>query len=120
MKGGNPNMMYEAMFNIVQDAAMKHQQRGAYITPEDTVCVICSTTQKVYTGISRVEMRGGQPMNVHAEIVAMPQMQAAEDEAAPAENEENEEDDAQDPAGEQQPSEETLPEGILDTDASSI
>ena len=77
MKGGNPNMMYEAMFNIVQDAAMKHQQRGAYITPEDTVCVICSTTQKVYTGISRVEMRGGQPMNVHAEIVAMQQMQAA-------------------------------------------
>ncbi len=31
----------------------------------------------------------------------MPQMQAAEDEAAPAENEENEEDDEQDPAGEQ-------------------
>ena len=70
-------MMYEAMFNIVQDAAMRHQQSGAYITPDDTVCVICAASQQVYTGISRVENRNGQPINVHAEIMAMQQMQAA-------------------------------------------
>ncbi len=75
-------MMYEAMFNIVQEAAMRQQQSGAYISPEDTVCVICAASQKVYVGISRVETRNGQPMNIHAEIVAMQQMHAAGDTVA--------------------------------------
>ena len=75
-------MMYEAMFNIVQDAAMRHQQSGAYVTQEDTVCAICAASQRVYTGISRMEVHNGMQVNVHAEIVAMQQMQAAGENAA--------------------------------------
>lgn len=82
LKGGNPNMMYDAMFNIVQDTAIRYQQSGAYITPDDTACVICAASQQVYTGISRVEVHNGQPINVHAEIVAMQQMKAAGETAA--------------------------------------
>lgn len=71
------NVQFESMFKIVQDVALRHQQSGAYITPDDTVCVICGISQRVYTGVSRVEVRNGQPMNIHAEIIAMEQMLSA-------------------------------------------
>lgn len=70
-------MMYEDMFKIIREAAARHQQGGAYITPEDTICAICSASHKTYTGISRIDVVGGQQVNIHAEIVAMQNMQAA-------------------------------------------
>ena len=75
-------MQYESMFKIVQDIAVRQQQSGTYVTPDDTICVICSTSQRVFTGVSRVEVRNGQPVNLHAEIIAMQQMQAAGESAA--------------------------------------
>lgn len=74
-KGVIQKMMYDNLFNIAQDIAVRQQQSG-YVQPDDTVCVICSASNQIYTGVNRREVRDGMPQNIHAELVALQQMQA--------------------------------------------
>ena len=69
--------MYQSLFQIAQDVAQNQVHSGAYVSPDDTVCVICSGNNRVYTGVNRIEMRDGRQVNIHAEITAMQNMQAA-------------------------------------------
>ena len=74
-------MMYETMFKAAQDLAMRKQSSG-YVNPDDTVCVICAASQRIYTGVNHTEMQNGMMVNVHAEIDAMQQLRAGGDTAA--------------------------------------
>ncbi len=69
-------MLYDTMFNMAQDAAMRQQQNGGF-APDDTICVLCSSSGRFYTGFSHVELFNGNPVGVHAEVAAMQQMMAA-------------------------------------------
>lgn len=68
-------MMYDNLYSIAQDIAARQQQSG-YVQPDDTVCVICSASNQIYTGVNRREVLDGRQHNVHAELVALQQMQA--------------------------------------------
>lgn len=75
-------MTFEAIYNIALEVANARAQSGEYITPDETICVICSRTGRVYNGVSRMEMMNGAPMSVHAEIEAMRNMQTYGNEVA--------------------------------------
>lgn len=49
--------------------------QGNLVTPDDTVCVICSQSGTMYTGSSHVENLNGIAHNVHAEAEAIRSMQ---------------------------------------------
>ncbi|MBP3271047.1 MAG: hypothetical protein J6M17_02315 [Ruminococcus sp.] len=69
-------MTFEQIYNLALDAVNKRVQGGEYIGPDETVCVICSQSGKMYTGISHIEMMNGAPMSIHAEIDAIRKMQS--------------------------------------------
>ncbi len=67
--------MYETLFNIAQNVAQQQLHSGAYVGPDDTVCVVCSATKRIYTGVSRTEVQNVGQVNIHAEIDAMQNLQ---------------------------------------------
>jgi cytidine deaminase len=67
-------MTFEAIYNIALEVANARAQSGEYIAPDETICVICSRTGRVYNGVSH--------MGVHAEIEAMRNMQTYGNEVA--------------------------------------
>ena len=69
--------MYETLFNIAQNVAQQQLHSGVYVGPDDTVCVVCSAGNRIYTGVSRTEVQGGTQTNIHAEIDAMQHLQQA-------------------------------------------
>ena len=73
-------MNSEAIFNAAHSTAIRLLESGAYISPEDTVCSIESTSGRIYTGISRADMTG----IIHAEADAVMNMQAAGESAIAA------------------------------------
>lgn len=75
-------MTFEAIYNIALEVANARTQSGEYIAPDETICVICSRTGRVYNGVSHMEMMNGAPMSVHAEIEAMRNMQTYGNEVA--------------------------------------
>lgn len=77
-------MAYEFMYNIAMDLINARLESGEYITPEDTVCAVFTRSGKIYTGISRTENFGGQMVSVHAEIDAIRNMQAYNENAIEA------------------------------------
>ena len=66
------------MFKVAQDIAMQKQSMGQ-VSPNDTICVICAASKRVYTGVNHPDMQNGMMINIHAEIDAVQQMRAGGD-----------------------------------------
>ena len=68
MKKEENAMLYDQMFSMANDMAVKQQQYGGF-SPQDTICVLCSGSGRYYVGVSSG--------NMHAEINAMNQMMSS-------------------------------------------
>lgn len=66
-------MNTDAIFNAAQYAAARILESGAFISPNDTVCAIESSSGGIYTGISRSQMNS----YIHAEVDAVQNMLSA-------------------------------------------
>lgn len=71
------NVNYEAIFQCAHEIANQRMRSGEPISQDDTVCVICAGSGKMYSGINRRETSGSVPRNIHAEEEAIRNMQAA-------------------------------------------
>jgi cytidine deaminase len=72
-------MNTEAIFNAAQSTAIKLIESGAFIPPDSTVCAVQSLSGRIYTGVSHPEMNNGMQTLVHAEVDAVRNMLAAND-----------------------------------------
>ena len=70
--------MYQNMLKVAQDIAMQRQSTGQ-VNANDTICVICTASKRFYSGVSYQQMQNGMMIDVHAEIDALQNMQAAGD-----------------------------------------
>lgn len=68
-------MNYDAIIQRAQEIAMQRLKSGEPVGPDDTVCVLCSASGRLFTGLNHVEVRGGVRQNVHAELEAIRNMQ---------------------------------------------
>ncbi|MBQ7991012.1 MAG: hypothetical protein IJ251_08210 [Oscillospiraceae bacterium] len=68
-------MLYDQMFGMAKDLAVRQQQYGGF-SPQDTICVVCSGTGRLYYGVSGTENVGGAQVAVHAEVNAVRQLLA--------------------------------------------
>lgn len=69
-------MAYDVILNIAAEVAKKRSESGVPVNPDDTVCVIRTNTGNIYTGLNGIEMRNGMAIPVHAEIDAINNMRA--------------------------------------------
>ncbi|MBR1863825.1 MAG: cytidine deaminase [Ruminococcus sp.] len=67
-------MTFEVIYNAAVDVANRMTLSGVQPTSDTTVCVIVSRGGRLYNGVSHMEMAGGAPVNVHAEVDAMRNM----------------------------------------------
>ena len=68
-------MNYDAIIQRATEIAMQRMKSGEAVTPDDTVCVLCSSSGRLFTGLSRVDNQGGTLQYVHAELEAIRNMQ---------------------------------------------
>lgn len=68
-------MNYDAIIQRATEIAMQRMNSGESVTPDDTVCVLCSSSGRLFTGLNRFEKKGGMIHNVHAELEAIHNMQ---------------------------------------------
>jgi len=67
----------DAIFNAAHTTAIRILESGAFIPPDSTVCTIQSASGRIFTGISRNEMKGHVSVPVHAEVDAINNMLAS-------------------------------------------
>ncbi len=70
-------MQYETIFKSAFDTASARISSGQFVPPDETICVVCSKSGKLFTGISRQMNMGGSVTTIHAEIEAIQQMISA-------------------------------------------
>ena len=58
------NDMYQTAMNVAAQEAAKNTPLGT----NDTICVVCTASGRVYYGISKTSMTYNGPVSVHAEI----------------------------------------------------
>ncbi len=68
-------MNYEAIIQRATEIAKQRMMSGERIMPDDTVCVLCSSSGRLFTGLSHFVNQGGILQNVHAEVEAIRNMQ---------------------------------------------
>ena len=68
-------MNYDAIIQRATEIAMQRMKSGEPVMPDDTVCVLCSSSGRLFTGLSKIENQGGSVQNVHAEVEAIRNMQ---------------------------------------------
>lgn len=68
-------MNYDAIFQKARAMAAQRLAQGTPVSPDETVCVICAQSGRLYNGSSHVENLNGIAHNVHAEAEAIRQMQ---------------------------------------------
>ena len=68
-------MNYDAIIQRATEIAMQRMKSGEAVTPDDTICVLCSSSGRLFTGLSRVDNQGGTLQYVHAEMEAIRNMQ---------------------------------------------
>lgn len=69
-------MLYSKMIQAAQSRVQQYIQSGAIVRPMDTVCVIYTTSGRIYSGMSHTGMMRGQISIIHAEIEAVQNMLA--------------------------------------------
>jgi len=74
MKGGFIMISYNIISNVASDIVKKRRENGIIISSDDTVCVLCTNTGNIYTGISGLETRNGLTNIFHAEVDAVNNM----------------------------------------------
>jgi len=74
MKGGLLMISYNIILNVASDIVKKRRENGIIISSDDTVCVLCTNTGNIYTGISGLETRNGLTSIFHAEVDAVNNM----------------------------------------------
>lgn len=67
-------MNYNIISNVASDIVKKRKENGIIISADDTVCVLCTNTGNIYTGISGIETRNGLTSAFHAEVDAVNNM----------------------------------------------
>ena len=70
-------MNYDAIFQRAREIAAQRMQSGEQLMQDDTVCVICSASDTLYTGCNRRASVNGMLHNNHAEVEAIRNMQKA-------------------------------------------
>lgn len=65
---------YNIISNVASDIVKKRRENGITISSDDTVCVLCTNTGNIYTGISGLETRNGLTSIFHAEVDAVNNM----------------------------------------------
>ena len=70
-------MNYDAIFQRAREIAAQRMQSGERPMPDDTVCVICSGSDTLYTGCNKRATINGVLRNTHAETEAIRNMQKA-------------------------------------------
>ncbi len=68
-------MNYEAIIQRASEIATQRMRSGERVMPDDTVCVLCSASGRLFTGLSHLTNQGGMVQNVHAEVEAIRNMQ---------------------------------------------
>lgn len=68
-------MTFEAIYAAAVDVADKIAAGGEVLSPDKTICVICSGSGRIYFGVSHLETVNGAPVDIHAEVDAMRNMQ---------------------------------------------
>lgn len=68
-------MNYDLIIQRASEIAMQRMQSGERVMPDDTVCVLCSASGRLFTGVSHLINQGGMIQNVHAELEAIRNMQ---------------------------------------------
>ena len=71
---GDVSMAYDVILNIAAEVAKKRAESGVSVNPDDTVCVIRTSTGNIYTGINRFQVHNGMVNAIHAEIDAINNM----------------------------------------------
>jgi cytidine deaminase len=71
---GFEEMTFEAIYAAAVDVAEKLAAQGEQMSPDKTICVICSASGRIYYGRSRLDQSSGSPVEIHAEIDAMQNM----------------------------------------------
>lgn len=69
-------MAYGFLIETAIDTVRKRYSNGSSPHMVDTVCVVCSGSGKIYTGINIINNNGNFPENVHAEIDVINKMRA--------------------------------------------
>jgi len=69
-------MNYDAMFQRAFEIANQQYQLGQYYDQDDTICVLCTRSGMLYTGVNKKENVNGMIMNIHAEADAIRAMQS--------------------------------------------
>lgn len=68
-------MTFEAIYAAAVNVADKIAAGGEVLSPDKTICVICSGSGRIFFGVSHLETTGGSPIEIHAEVDAMRNMQ---------------------------------------------
>lgn len=68
-------MNYEAIIQRATEMAKQRMMSGERIMPDDTVCVLCSSSGRLFTGLNHFVNQGGMIQNIHAELEAIRNMQ---------------------------------------------
>lgn len=68
-------MNYDSIIQRAQEIATQRLKSGEPIGPDDTVCVLCSASGRLFTGLNHIEMKAGVVHNTHAEVEALRNMQ---------------------------------------------
>lgn len=68
---------YDAIFQRAHEIANQRIRSGEPVLPDDTVCVLSTGSDKLFTGLNHREQAGGSIRNIHAEVEAIRNMQAA-------------------------------------------
>ncbi|SDA12198.1 hypothetical protein SAMN02910447_00553 [Ruminococcus sp. YE71] len=74
-------MTFDAIYAAAVDTVNRIAAGGEVITPDKTVCVICTPQGRIYYGVSRAEPVNGVMTEKHAEIDAVMNMQSYGDTA---------------------------------------
>ena len=66
---------YDAIIQRAREIATQRMKSGEPVGPDDTVCVLCSASGRLFTGLNHADMQNGVLHNTHAEIEAIRNMQ---------------------------------------------
>jgi cytidine deaminase len=72
---GFEEMTFEAIYAAAVDVAEKLAAQGEQMSPDKTICVICSASGRIYYGRSHLDQSSGSPVEIHAEIDAVQHLQ---------------------------------------------
>lgn len=68
-------MTFEAIYSAAVDVADKLAAQGEIMSPDKTICVICSASGRIFYGRSRIDQSSGSPVEIHAELDAVQYLQ---------------------------------------------